>query len=76
MDELLLEENLELQDWSMPEYVEEFCENIDATFFSGDSMHSPSASKRMREYLERWTLHLDVIEKGQAQWTWLPNPDG
>jgi len=68
------QEEIVLQDWEMAGWIEEHCENIDAAFFTGDSMLSPSTSKKMREYIERWTLQLNDKEKGQRSYTWLPAP--
>ena len=49
-------------DYPLPDWAEDCCDQIDAGFFSGDSMESPAAAARMRHYLDRWETALDEIE--------------
>mgnify|MGYP000748728486 CR=1 FL=1 len=58
---LPLEEPL-IPNYGLSDDLEEHCDNIDASFFSGYSIHSPAASARLKMYIERWTKQVEHIE--------------
>lgn len=45
----------------MRDEYEEFCDNIDAGFFTGDAFHSKEACDRLEMYMERWQRQIADI---------------
>ena len=43
--------------------LEEFCENIDAAIFVGDSLEDETTRRELRAYLSRWNKELDLEDK-------------
>lgn len=47
----------------MDGYTEALCDELDATVFSGDSLHDADSIKQFKEFLGRWGREAEVIEK-------------
>ena len=39
------------------------CEELDATFFSGDEFNNPEALAEIEWYVQRWTRQIEAIKK-------------
>ena len=47
----------------MRKWTEDACENIDATFFSGDEFLDPKALEEIEVYLGRWNRQVIVCKE-------------
>ena len=47
----------------MPEWLEDSCDEIDASVFSSDSLHDIEAIERFQWYLGRWSREATNIKK-------------
>lgn len=43
----------------IPTWLEQACEEIDAGFFSGDTMDNEENRKFVKEYIDRWNRSLN-----------------
>jgi len=57
----------------MRAYIDEYCDNLDASVFSGDAFQDRKSIKEFREYMARWERGLkehegtlDEIEKEKS----------
>jgi len=47
----------------MDKFIKDACEEIDATIFSSDCLHSTEAREEFRGYLQRWNRWLKSFEE-------------
>ena len=47
----------------MINYIEDYCEGIDASMFSGDAFHYRENLDPLKYYIERWSREIENIEK-------------
>lgn len=44
-------------------YLDDLCDELDSSVFSGDSLHNKKALEEFQNYLKRWTREADRIEE-------------